>query len=123
MTIQNLLTVALAAVGLVEAAKLPFRTRGESLIGRREYNQLLRRQHTSSKVKLPDWHYANATTQDATSNGMSGVILEADLVLGKPGKDGATVTKCMPSCFIQYQNELTLHSKTRTVYRACRSPY
>ncbi len=96
MAFQTILVVAVAAAGLVDSARLPFRTKGESLIGRREYNQMLRHQAGHQNMRFPDWNYANETTKDATANGMTGVILEADLVLGKAGKDGATVTKCPP---------------------------
>jgi hypothetical protein len=107
MTFQRLIVTAIVTAGLVDSAITPnFRTRGESLIGRREYNTLLRRQHT--QVKLPDWHYANDTTKDATENGKVGVIIEPDLVLGKPGKDGATVTKCM----ISHTNVSNIHIDT-----------
>jgi hypothetical protein len=44
-------------------------------------------------LKFPDWHYVNATTPGAKPDGSFGVILEPDLVPGKPGKDGAIVTK------------------------------
>jgi len=43
--------------------------------------------------RFPEWNYANATTPDATSNGLTGVIFEPDLVEGKPGKDGAQIKK------------------------------
>jgi hypothetical protein len=55
---------------------------------------ILRRQHGHQQIlKFPDWHYVNATTPGAKPDGSLGVILEPDLVPGKPGKDGATVTK------------------------------
>jgi hypothetical protein len=56
---------------------------------------ILKRQHDHQQPlkKFADWHYANATTPDAKPDGSAGVILEPDLVPGKPGKDGATVTK------------------------------
>jgi hypothetical protein len=55
---------------------------------------ILKRQHGHQDIlKFPDWHYVNATTPGAKPDGSFGVILEPDLVPGKPGKDGATVTK------------------------------
>jgi hypothetical protein len=50
---------------------------------------------THTVIKMPDWNYANSTTKDATADGKVGVILEDDIVEGKPGKDGATVKKGM----------------------------
>jgi hypothetical protein len=49
--------------------------------------------NATPQIKLPDWNYANATTKDATADGSVGVILEDDLVEGKPGRDGATVKR------------------------------
>jgi hypothetical protein len=43
--------------------------------------------------RFAEWNYANQSTADATPDGLKGVIIEPDLVEGKPGKDGATVTK------------------------------
>jgi hypothetical protein len=36
----------------------------------------------------PEWNFANATTPDAAPDRSKGVIIEPDLVEGKPGKDG-----------------------------------
>jgi hypothetical protein len=47
----------------------------------------------NNPIKMPSWNYANETTPDATPDGRVGVILEPDLVEGKPGKDGALVKK------------------------------
>jgi hypothetical protein len=44
-------------------------------------------------ASMPAWNLANASTPDATLDGSVGILLEDDLVPGKPGKDGATVTK------------------------------
>jgi hypothetical protein len=41
----------------------------------------------------PKWMYANETTSDAKPDGSEGVIIEPDLVEGKPGVDGAQVKK------------------------------
>jgi hypothetical protein len=55
---------------------------------------IVKRQHGHQEIlKFSDWHYVNATTPGAKPDGSFGVILEPDLVPGKPGKDGATVTK------------------------------
>lgn len=37
--------------------------------------------------------FANSTTEDATADGLQGVIIEPDLDPSKPSKDGATVKK------------------------------
>jgi hypothetical protein len=47
----------------------------------------------SNPIKMPAWNYANETTPDATPDGMVGVIIDPDLVEGKPGKDGGIVKK------------------------------
>jgi hypothetical protein len=47
----------------------------------------------TNPIKMPSWNYANQTTPDATPDGQVGVILEPDLVEGKPGKDGGIVKK------------------------------
>lgn len=44
-------------------------------------------------AKLPSWHYVNTSTPDATADGKTGVIIEPDLIVGKPVTPGATVTK------------------------------
>lgn len=43
--------------------------------------------------RFPDWNYANATTPDATSDGLKGIIFEPDLIPGQPGKDGGQIKK------------------------------
>jgi hypothetical protein len=63
---------------------------GKSIIYHDRNNALSTR---SQPIKMPAWNYANETTSDATANGMVGVIIEPDLVEGKTGKDGGTVTK------------------------------
>jgi hypothetical protein len=44
-------------------------------------------------LRFPEWNYANATTPDATPDGLTGVIFEPDLVEGQPGKDGGQIKK------------------------------
>jgi hypothetical protein len=87
MSLYYLVAAAAAILGVVECADTNA-PRGRHMV---------KRQHTahnaSSQIKLPDWNYANATTKDATADGNVGVILEDDLVVGQPGKDGATVKK------------------------------
>lgn len=80
MALLKSLLVGLAAVGTVSAVATP---RGH--LYPREINQQPRR--------FPEWNYANVTTVDATPDGKVGVMLEPDLVVGKPGKDGAKVEK------------------------------
>lgn len=43
--------------------------------------------------RFPDWNYANATTPDATPDGLKGIIFEPDLVPGQAGKDGGQIKK------------------------------
>ncbi|KAE9975975.1 hypothetical protein EG328_002901 [Venturia inaequalis] len=44
-------------------------------------------------MNMPLWNFANESTPDAKADGSVGVLIEPDLVEGKGGKDGATVTK------------------------------
>jgi hypothetical protein len=106
MVFQTFFSLVVAAAAVVEAVKIPQRIKGESLIGRREYNQLLRRQHGHEAIKMPEWNYANGTTKDATIDGKVGVILEPDLIVGSKGKDGAMITKCK----FFFDNVLILHA-------------
>jgi hypothetical protein len=63
----------------------------ESLLGG---PNILKRLHShQAAIKLPDWHYVNATTPGARPDGSFGVILEPDLLPGTTGKDGAIVAK------------------------------
>lgn len=88
MAFYHIIAAIAAILGVVECAGVKGR------------NNLAKRQHAdahnvTSQIKLPDWNYANATTKGATADGKVGVILEDDIVEGKPGNDGATVKKGM----------------------------
>jgi hypothetical protein len=90
MAFSYFVAAAAAILGVVECTVNDFGAmRGAKTV--------VKRQHTDHgprpQIKLPDWNYANATTKDATADGSVGVILEDDIVEGKPGKDGATVKK------------------------------
>ncbi|KAE9965029.1 hypothetical protein BLS_007910 [Venturia inaequalis] len=43
--------------------------------------------------RFPEWNYANATTPDASPDGLKGIIFEPDLIPGQPGKDGGQIKK------------------------------
>jgi hypothetical protein len=86
MAFHHIIVAVAASLAIVECADL------------KVVKTLVKRQHdathnTTAKIKLPDWNYANSTTKDATPDGKVGVILEDDIVEGKPGKDGATVKR------------------------------
>jgi hypothetical protein len=84
MGFTTFIPVVAAVLGLATAASTPptvFHDRSNALFKRNQ------------PIKMPAWNYANQTTADATADGKVGLILEPDLVEGKPGKDGATVTK------------------------------
>jgi hypothetical protein len=72
IVIKNLVLFAICAGFTAQAATL----------GRRN-DQLL----------MPSWNSANGTTPDATPDGSVGVIIEPDLVVGKPVTPGGTVIK------------------------------
>jgi hypothetical protein len=44
-------------------------------------------------VEPPKWNFAQGTTEGAKADGSEGVIIEPDLIEGRPAKDGATVKK------------------------------
>jgi hypothetical protein len=48
-----------------------------------------RQQHEHANVQQKDWwNYANTTTDGATRDGLVGIILEPDIIVGAPGIDG-----------------------------------
>jgi hypothetical protein len=73
----------------------PINNPGQDTAWEHENKGIHKRQHSSghTAVKMPAWNYANGTTSDATSDGSVGVIIEPDLDVTKPGKDGAKVKK------------------------------
>jgi hypothetical protein len=73
----------------------PMNNPGQETAWGRDNEGIHKRQHNigHTSVKMPAWNYANATTPDATKDGSVGVIIEADLDVTKPGKDGAKVKK------------------------------
>jgi hypothetical protein len=88
MAFYHIVAAVAAILGVVESAHV----KGLKTLAKRQHDDVHK---ATSQIKLPDWNYANATTKGATPDGMVGVILEDDLVEGKPGKDGATVKKGM----------------------------
>lgn len=81
MAVFKTIVAGLVAVGLANAYAAP------------RMRPIEERMAEMSPKRFPAWNYANQTTADATADGSVGVILEPDLVPGKPGKDGATVKK------------------------------
>jgi hypothetical protein len=80
MTLFKTLLTAAAAHQAVQAATVPF-------------NQFFGLAEGYDRNAPPSWNMANATTPDATPDGLVGVILEDDLKEGGVGKDGATIKK------------------------------
>jgi hypothetical protein len=76
MAILRTLLAATAAISTISAASIPTTFHHERFV-----------------EPPPKWNFANATTSDAKPDGSQGVIIEPDLELGKPGKDGGIVKK------------------------------
>jgi hypothetical protein len=80
-----------AIASLAEPINVP----GQDRAWGRDNKGIHKRQHNAghAPIKMPAWNYANATTPDANNDGSVGVIIEPDLDLTKPGKDGAQLKK------------------------------
>jgi hypothetical protein len=90
MGLAKYIPAFVGALALADAATTPFsHDRSNAALLKRDPPHA----HNGTIIKMPAWNYAKATTKDATANGTVGVIIEPDLVVGKPGKDGAVVKK------------------------------
>lgn len=89
---MKLTTFAVAASSLsIVSAKTVFTEFNTKITYRNRSNaHLLKR---GPPQRFPEWNYANATTPDATPDGLTGVIFEPDLVEGMPAKDGGQIKK------------------------------
>jgi hypothetical protein len=83
-------TIAISSLSLADAKTIYTEFDTKITYHDRSNAHLLKR---GPPQRFPDWNYANATTPDATPDGLTGVIFEPDLVEGKPGKDDAQVKK------------------------------
>jgi len=52
-------------------------------------------QTSNPKQRMESYNFVKQTTADATADGQRGVLLEPDLIPGRPGKDGARIIKRM----------------------------
>jgi hypothetical protein len=92
MKVKSTLVVAASFGSLVACAATP------KPVQPRERGGLYKRQHSetthSATAQLDWWNYANETSPGATADGKIGVIIEPDIVVGRPGIDGGVQKVC-----------------------------